>query len=144
MSTLARAFEIASEIHKGQFRWDGKTPYIFHCLRVCFKMDTDEEKTVAILHDAIEDHPDRISFDILEKEGFSKDVIESLVLLTHDKKDDYEQYIKYVGCGRICRKVKIADLEDNMRLDEVGHISEKHRERLNKYLKAHRYLKSLQ
>ena len=142
MSTIEKAFELAYQVHKGQFRWDKKTPYIFHCLRVCLKMETDEEKIVAILHDAIEDHADKISFDMLKEMGFSQDVIESLILLTHDKDTDYEKYIKYIKCCTIATKVKIADLEDNMKLDEVGEITEKHRLRLNKYLKAYRFLKS--
>lgn len=142
MSTLEKAFELAYEVHKGQFRWDKKTPYIFHCLRVCFKMETDEEKIVAILHDAIEDHADKISFDKLEEMGFSDDVIQALKFLTHYDKDSYDYYIQYLSHNSIARKVKIADLEDNMRLDEIGEVTEKHRLRLNKYLKAYRFLKS--
>jgi hypothetical protein len=70
MSTLAKAFELAYEIHKDDFRWDKKTPYIFHPIRICFKMKTDSEKIVALLHDTIEDHGDKLNFSMLEEMGY--------------------------------------------------------------------------
>lgn len=144
MSTLEKAFELAYEIHKGDFRWDKKTPYIFHPLRICFKMKTDSEKIVALLHDTIEDHGDKLNFCMLEEMGFSDEVILALKCLTHYDGDSYDYYIEYLSHNSIARKVKLADLEDNMRLDEIGFISEKHRERLNKYLKAHKFLSSIE
>lgn len=144
MCNLAKALEIAYQIHKDDYRWDKKTPYIFHPLRICFKMKTDSEKIVALLHDAIEDHPDKLNFGMLEELGFSDEVIQALKCLTHYKGDNYEDYINYLSYNGIARRVKIADLEDNMRLDEIEFVSEKHRERLNKYLKAYKLLKGIE
>lgn len=107
-------------------------------------MKTDSEKIVALLHDTIEDHPDKLNFGILEELGFSDEVILALKCLTHYKGDSYEYYIEYLSHNSIARKVKIADLEDNMRLDEIEYVSEKHRERLNKYLKAYKLLKGIE
>ena len=79
MSTLKRAIEIATEAHKGQFDKSGKD-YIGHPLRVMEMGKTEEEKIVGVLHDIVEDTA--WTFEALEAEGFSSDIIAALKCVT--------------------------------------------------------------
>jgi len=51
---LERAREIASRMHAGQVDKLGE-PYVGHCERVAARLDNDEAKVVALLHDVLED-----------------------------------------------------------------------------------------
>lgn len=75
MSTLQRAIEIATEAHKGQYDKAGND-YIEHPLRVMEMGNTEEEKIVGVLHDVVEDNT--WTFEMLEAEGFSPEVIAAL------------------------------------------------------------------
>ncbi|MBN2145467.1 MAG: bifunctional (p)ppGpp synthetase/guanosine-3',5'-bis(diphosphate) 3'-pyrophosphohydrolase [Candidatus Aureabacteria bacterium] len=60
MNRICEAVLFAAEAHKGQTRKDGKTPYIFHPLRVAARVakqakSTEEMIISAYLHDVIED-----------------------------------------------------------------------------------------
>ncbi len=61
MSTLDRAIEIAREGHEGQTDISG-LPYIGHPMTVMESMKTDELRIIAILHDVVEDCPERWGF----------------------------------------------------------------------------------
>ena len=52
MTLLEKAIGIALHAHAGQKSKDG-SPYILHPLRVMGRMQTDEEKMAAILHDVV-------------------------------------------------------------------------------------------
>ena len=75
MSTLPKAIEIATQAHAGQVDKSGKD-YIGHPLRVMEMGKTEEEKIVGVLHDVVEDTD--WTFERLEAEGFSKEVIDAL------------------------------------------------------------------
>ena len=79
MSTLDRAIEIATEAHKGQFDKAGNE-YIGHPLRVMEMGRTEVEKIVGVLHDVVEDTA--WTFDALEAEGFSKEIVDALRCVT--------------------------------------------------------------
>jgi len=49
------ASKIAYRAHYGQFRRGGTIPYIIHPLRVANSFKDDIKKTIAILHDVVED-----------------------------------------------------------------------------------------
>ena len=67
----------------------------------------------ALLHDVIEDHGDRYSFDDLVRAGFPDSVIHALRLLTHESGVLYMDYVKALAKDPIARKVKLADLRHN-------------------------------
>ncbi|MFB1009938.1 MAG: GTP pyrophosphokinase, partial [Thiopseudomonas sp.] len=50
MSNLERALVIAALAHAGQ-RDKGGEPYVLHPLRMMLKLETDEERQAALLHD---------------------------------------------------------------------------------------------
>jgi (p)ppGpp synthase/HD superfamily hydrolase len=141
MSYLDRAIAIAVEAHKGQLDKADK-PYILHPLRLMFKMKTEEEMIVAVLHDVVEDC-ERWDFERLESEGFNSEVIEALKLLTHNKKVSYDKYIEKIKTNRLALKVKIADLEDNLDIKRIAHPKFKDYVRLAHYMKYYNELNEL-
>jgi (p)ppGpp synthase/HD superfamily hydrolase len=141
---LQRAIEIAVEAHRNDVD-KGGNPYILHPLRMMMQMHTDEERMVAVLHDVIEDHPDEWSFDRLEREeGFSEEVISGLQSVTkdaseHANKDDetYFAFVKRAAIHPIGRKVKIADISDNLDIRRLGdEITDNDVARMRRYKKA--------
>jgi (p)ppGpp synthase/HD superfamily hydrolase len=75
MNPLESAIALAVEAHRGQLDKSGR-PYILHPLRVMFRCTTDLERTVAVLHDVVEDTGR--TFDDLRRLGFSEEVIAAL------------------------------------------------------------------
>ena len=137
---LQRAIEIALEAHKGALD-KGSNPYILHPLRLMLQMDSEEEMIVAILHDVVEDS-EKCSFDKLYKEVFSKRIINSLRSVTKENEDeDYEKFIDRSIKDKIGRKVKIADISDNLDISRLKEVTDKDILRINKYKKALEKLK---
>jgi (p)ppGpp synthase/HD superfamily hydrolase len=95
---LAKAISIAAVGFESKFDKAGR-PYILHCLRVMDKMETDEEKIVAVLHDTIEDDVCTLK-DLIDLK-FSQNVIFALILLTHTKEDSYDEYIKKIATNEL-------------------------------------------
>ena len=137
---IERAIQIAVAAHAG-IKDKGGKPYILHPIKVMMRVETEEEQIVAILHDVVEDTD--WTFDALRNEGFSETVIEALETVTKQSEDeDYEDFIKRSLRNDIGRKVKIADLRENLDVTRIGELSEKDIKRINKYKKALQILKS--
>ena len=137
---LHRAIEIALDAHKNVSD-KGGNPYILHPLRLMLQMDSEEEMIVAILHDVVEDS-EKWSFDKLKEEGFSKKIINSLRSVTKENKnEDYEKFIDRSIKDKIGRKVKIADISDNLDISRLKEVTDKDILRINKYKKALEKLK---
>lgn len=138
MSTLQRAIEIATLAHEGQLDKSGKD-YIGHPLRVMEMGKTEAEKIVGILHDVVEDTP--WTFEALEAEGFSKEVIDALKCVTKlSVNENYDDFIERVKKSPLAVAVKINDLSDNMDIRRLPYLSDKDIKRLKKYLKAYKKL----
>tara|TARA_Y100000591_G_scaffold292377_1_gene279553 strand:+ start:467 stop:889 length:423 start_codon:yes stop_codon:yes gene_type:complete len=132
---LHRAIEIALDAHKNVSDKGGNS-YILHPLRLMLQMDSEEEMIVAILHDVVEDS-EKWSFDKLKEEGFSKKIINSLRSVTKENKnEDYEKFIDRSIKDKIGRKVKIADISDNLDISRLKEVTDKDILRINKYKKA--------
>lgn len=110
---VKKAVNIMFEAHKKDFD-KGGYPYVFHPFYLATKVDGENETCVALLHDVIEDHGEKYNFEYLENEGFNKEIIEALRLLTHKKDVSYMDYIVEVSKNNIAKKVKIEDLKHNM------------------------------
>ena len=138
MNSLQRAIEIATEAHKGQFDKSGKD-YIGHPLRVMEMGKNEEERIVGVLHDVIEDTP--WSFEMLEAEGFSSEIIAALKCVTKiSENENYDDFIERVKKNPLAVAVKINDLTDNMDIRRLPYLSDKDVKRLKKYLKAYKKL----
>ena len=135
---LQKAIEIAKEAHKGQLDKSGKD-YIGHPLRVMEMGKTEEEKIVGVLHDVVEDTA--WTFEALEAEGFSPEVIAALRCVTKiSENENYDDFIERVRKNPLAVAVKINDLSDNMDIRRLPYLSDKDVKRLKKYLKAYRKL----
>lgn len=126
------AKEIATLAHQGQFRRDGVTPYIEHPAAVAsvFSIGTWAEE-IAWLHDVIED-TDWTAQDLLDH-GINGLVVDSVMTLTHQKGESYEDYIARISLDDWATQVKLADIAANL----ADNPTEKQRK---KYAKAIGYL----
>jgi len=136
---LERAISIAVEAHSGQKDRNG-APYILHPLRLMCRVEAEEEKIVAILHDVVEDTD--WTFKQLKEEGFSDRILEALDCLTKREGEAYEDLVRRAAGNKLARRVKLEDLTDNMDLRRLKEIKDKDRERLQKYLRAWRELQT--
>ena len=132
MANLARAIEIAASAHIDQRRKDG-SPYVLHPLRLMFNVSGDIERMAAVMHDVVEDTD--WTLDMLRDEGFSEELLTALDLLSHRDEDSYDTYVKKIAENPIARRVKLADLQDNMNLLQCPTISDKDLQRTAKYHK---------
>ncbi|HEX0888222.1 TPA: GTP pyrophosphokinase, partial [Streptococcus pneumoniae] len=115
-SQVIKAHEVAKKAHFGQIDRAG-IDYIKHPETVASFVATDEEKAVAYLHDVIEDTS--LTLLDLKKEGFSKNIIEAVDILTKKKGQDYQSYLNLVKKNELARVVKLADLRHNSDLTRL-------------------------
>jgi (p)ppGpp synthase/HD superfamily hydrolase len=114
MATLEKAIELAARAHAGQRDKSGQC-YLLHPLRVMLRQQSEEAMMVAVLHDVVEDTD--LTLDDLREAGFSEWVLEAVRLVTHDKKESYADFVARCAAHPLARAVKLADVEDNSRLD---------------------------
>ncbi|MGE8175046.1 HD domain-containing protein [Pseudomonas fluorescens] len=131
--TLERAIAIAAAAHEGQVD-KGGSPYILHPLKVMLRVDTLEERIVAVLHDVVEDCG--ISLDDLRQEGFSETVLAAIESVTKLSGESYELFVERAAQNPIGRVVKLADLEENSDLSRIAQPSWEDLERIEKYRRA--------
>ena len=135
---LEKALQIATDAHLYQVDKAG-VPYIFHPIRVSNRCSTDDERIVALLHDTIEDT--EVTAEYLLMEGFPRNIVDAILSVTRNEDENYEDFIKRSSLNPIGRQVKLHDLEDNMDITRLNELTEKDLYRLNKYIKAYKYLK---
>ncbi|MFN0086180.1 MAG: HD domain-containing protein [Blastocatellia bacterium] len=133
MATLERAVQIAAGAHLGQRDKSG-APYLLHPLRMMLRMDSEPAMIAAILHDVVEDSDWTI--ELLRAEGFSEEILRTVDCLTHREGESYETFVKRVKTDALARRVKLADLEDNMNLKRLAVVTPKDLARLEKYHRA--------
>jgi len=133
-----RAIRIAVTAHAGQFDKAG-VPYILHPLRVMNAVDTIDEKTVAILHDTIEDTS--VTDRFLLSEGLPQYIVDAILSVSRRKDEKYKDFIQRAKCNMIGRNVKIADMRDNCDLFRMHDLEDKHLSMVKRY---HRSIKELE
>lgn len=139
MANIEDAIALAVQAHRGQKDRAG-APYILHPLRMMFRVETDAEKVVAVLHDVVEDTD--WTLDDLRAQGFPEEVVAAVDHLTRREEECYEEFVRRAAAHPVARRVKIADLEDNMDVRRTGTVTEKDVERLTRYHRAWRSLTS--
>ena len=130
------ALQIAKEAHAGQVDKAGKD-YILHPMTVASYMDTDVEKTIAYLHDVLEDTS--VTVDEL-RNHFSNEIVDTVITLTHRKDESYFEYIQRISKSKLAKKIKAADLLHNLDITRIKEPTKQDYERLEKYKKAILYL----
>lgn len=142
MITLAQAETFARRKHAGQIEKYGGTPYVSHLERVVALVDSDEAKTIAWLHDVLEDTDARES-DLFMLGATNTQVNEVLVLTRDKQRWTYAEYIRVVRDqgDRVAFAVKIADLRDHLRPDAPPipvELTERYKKALRSLLRAER------
>ena len=142
---VRKAFEIAKEAHKYQKDRAG-ADYIIHPMTVASNVGDDVSAIIlALLHDVVEDHPDKYNINILKHEvHLSIYEVAALRLLTHDNTVPYLEYIDKIKPNDLAKKVKLADLAHNSDRSRLQNITEKDEQRLKKYEKAVAALNNLE
>ncbi len=106
--------QIAHKAHKGQTRYDGKTPYIEHVKKVVSLVGENKEfQCIAWLHDVLEDSDHTI--DTLVELGVPTHIVWYVSnSLTHKKGQSYFDYIRLINVLQVATKIKIADIVANL------------------------------
>jgi len=137
---LAYAITLAAETHLEQFD-KGGSPYILHPLHLMNQLLFDKELAIiAVLHDIVEDSDGKITIKVLGLMGYSSRITDAILLLTHDNRDTYDQYI-----NRICNSknldailVKRKDLEHNSDITRMKNKFELEDEDVKRLIKYHK------
>lgn len=136
LDDLARANMLILIVFKDKVDKAGEI-YIRHLNKVSESMKDDDGKIVALLHDLVEDTS--FTFNDLKRLGFSENIINTLKLLTNDL-DDYDKYVDRLikSDNILAKKVKMADLLDNMNLNRFPILNKENFDRVrNKYIKTY-------
>ncbi len=139
--TLEDAIALAATAHRAQvYPVPGGEPFILHPLRVMLGVEGDVERVVAVLHDVVEDTV--CTLDDLRQAGYPGTVVDALDLLTHRDGETYEAYIGRVAADPIARRVKLADLADNLATNRRLASIPDTRGRIERYERARHRLRS--
>jgi (p)ppGpp synthase/HD superfamily hydrolase len=134
---LEAALALAVEKHRGQ-RDKAGAPYVLHPIRMMLRFSDPSAQMVALLHDVIEDCG--VTEGELRERGFSDDVISGVLAMTRGLEESYEAFIERAAAHPIARRVKLADIEDNLDLRRLNELTDRDTERLGRYLAARRRL----
>lgn len=130
MSTLERAIVIAATAHQGQVDKAGQ-PYILHPLRLMLAVTTVEERMAAVLHDVVEDTA--VTLEELASAGFPQAVLDAVLALTKTEGESRIAAAHRAAANPIARRVKLADVADNMDLRRISQPTEADYARLKVY-----------
>jgi (p)ppGpp synthase/HD superfamily hydrolase len=138
---LGEVFRIAVDVHGNQVDRAGR-PYLFHVMRVAMAMGDDYEIATALLHDTVEDGR-APAWKTNAKIGWlcGERVQNAVAALTHNPGDDYMEYVRRLSTNPLARKVKLADLQDNMNEQRLRLLPPADADRLRKkYREAWNFL----
>ena len=113
---VAEAVRLAEAAHAGQTDKLGQ-PYIEHVCAVAryvAPMGATYE-IVGLLHDAVEDCPDRdvVSIELIADQ-FGQDVANAVCAMTRQANENYSDYLFRVRANPIARAIKMADIAHNV------------------------------
>lgn len=137
MVLYQQALVIAKDAHKGQVDKAG-VDYIQPPLFVASLVEGELAKTVALLHDVVEDSD--WTLEDLRKKGLPEEVVQAVGILTKKRNEKYEEYILRVKQNPLARQVKLADLQHNSDLSRLTTVTEIDRKRAEKYRQAIAFL----
>ena len=92
---------------------------VAHAFRVARQLqDDDDAWLVGLFHDLLEDT--ELNAEVLLASGVPSRVVEAVVVLTKRPDEPYARYIERVCANDLARRVKVADLQDNLAQIEEG------------------------
>ena len=162
-SSVMLSLMIATYAHKDQYRRNGE-PYILHPIRMMelykdliginensenididmmYQLNLPYEgiMELCLLHDVIEDSSITLSDIefIFKKKNlgiyFNLYIKNELVLLTHDKGESYEDYLKKVATSKSASLVKILDMYNNSNYLTAGDLNNNFLDKIQNYQK---------
>lgn len=119
-SLFQNAMALSIIAHRGEWRLSKKCEsYICHPIRVAAQFSDDEEieKCIALLHDAVENQKTTMKKNLILqkiKTEFPEDIYRGVEILTKRKDEEYIDYIFRVAKNKMTRKIKEADILDNI------------------------------
>lgn len=137
MSNLERALAIATLAHAGQQDKAGE-PYILHPLRMMLKLESEEERQTALLHDVLEDTA--VTLKDLQEAGFSDAVLEAVQLLTRQPEETRMEAAQRAAQNPLALRVKLADNADNLNPKRIPEPDEDDLVRMREYRRIRRFL----
>lgn len=138
VSTLERAVEIAARAHAGALDKSGM-PYLLHPLRVMLNVSLPADRIAAVLHDVVEDTT--VTLEDLRREGFSVEILEAVDALTKRKGETRMQSARRAQSVPVARRVKLADVTDNMDLSRITHPTAADLTRIEEYVHVRNLLR---
>lgn len=141
MELVGLAQVIATGVHYGQVDKGGH-PYIEHPKAVASFVKTEDEKTVAWLHDVVEDT--YITLSDLKSVGFPIYIVNAVDAITRRKGEDRQVYLDRVANDPIAIQVKLADLKHNSDLTRIKNrpLEQKDYDRVERYKREIEYLEN--
>ena len=130
---LTDAIMIACEMHEGQVDKSVET-YILHPLRVMLSMEAEQDRIVAVLHDVAEDN--EYGWQRIHDANPSDAILDAIDSLTRRDDENYVDFISRARLNPIARRVKLADIEDNLLPSRSSGLSQKLRSRYEKARRA--------
>lgn len=122
--------------HRGQTDKAG-APYYLHPASVAARVESEDEKIVAFLHDTLED-TDLAPETILWL--FGQDILDGVRAMTRGEDETYTEFVVRCGKNPLSRAVKLADLAHNMNLRRLSTVTETDLRHYRRYLAATEYL----
>lgn len=111
LGCLAKAKGLA-ELHLARHADKAGKPKLGHAERVAAKCESAGDKTVAYLHDLLEDTD--YTSDQLERDFPPRIAAAVLAMTRTDKHEDYMAYVRRLAVNPLARRIKLKDLEDNL------------------------------
>lgn len=110
MISLNDAIKLALHIYGEQKDNDGE-PLIFHSIHVMLGVYTEKERILAILHDTVEYTKDTSIYTQLN----DLELEDGLRAITRLDTETYNEYILRLSGNQLARRVKITDLNHNLK-----------------------------
>jgi (p)ppGpp synthase/HD superfamily hydrolase len=135
MPSIEDAIALAARAHRGQqYASPEQEPYIFHPLRVMLTLADPADQIVAVLHDVVEDT--ELDLADLVDSGYPPDIVAAVDAVTHRAGESYDVYVQRVATNEISRRVKLADLRENLANNRRLPPSPANAERIARYERA--------
>lgn len=133
--TIEDAIALAAEAHTGQrYSSPEAEPYIFHPLRLMLRFQHQIDCMAAVLHDVVEDT--NVTLAALVERGYPAELVSAVEALTRRENEAYETYIDRVAVHPVARRIKLADLAENLANNERDPKGPGNSERIARYRAA--------